>query len=102
PIATTDLHTLCLHDALPISCRGRIAGAPGAGAARSAPAARRASRQQGAQRIQVDLGQLLQRAELDVLVELVDAGIDRPEFNHLRDRKSTRLNSSHQISSYAV
>src|SRR5205823_5116047 len=65
-------------------CHGRNAGAPGAGVARSAPAARRASRQEGAQRIQVDLGQLLQRAELDVLVELVDAGIDRPEFNHLR------------------
>src|SRR5258708_32907287 len=60
--ATTEIYTLSLHDALPISQR--------AGAADDLPEAREAVRRQG-----VHVG---------------------------GDRKSTRLNSSHQIISYAV
>ena len=33
--------------------------------------------------VQVDARQLLERLELDVLVQLVDAGVDRPELDHL-------------------
>src|SRR5258708_9430616 len=40
-------------------------------------------RQQGAQGIQVDLGQLLELGERDVLVQLVDAGVDRSELQDL-------------------
>src|SRR5215216_7094981 len=54
--ATTEIYTLSLHDALPISCRARPPP-------RSPPA---------------------------------------PPDGRARDRKSTRLNSSHQIISYAV
>src|SRR5438552_9682408 len=71
--ATTEIYTLSLHDALPISSlRGppgerRCASLPGG---RCGVAARRAGRG--------------------------SAGVRR------QDRKSTRLNSSHQIISYAV
>ena len=41
------------------------------------------SRQQRAQRIQVDARQLLERGELDVLVQLVDGGVDRAELDDL-------------------
>src|SRR5438552_9523494 len=72
---TTDIFTLSLHDALPISaerCSGAVAGHA---------AARHARRL--------------------VSVRCVDGG---PEQVTTRrgDRKSTRLNSSHQIISYAV
>src|SRR5260221_12677393 len=72
--ATTEIYTLSLHDALPISCPGR-----------------------GLQARQVD-------AE-------PDPGAPRPVRHHgqvsggrtvLGDRKSTRLNSSHTVISYAV
>src|SRR5947208_12308220 len=64
--ATTEIYTLSLHDALPISAplRARGGGLPG-----PTPFGRAARRRDG-------------RAA--------------------RDRKSTRLNSSHQIISYAV
>src|SRR5258708_25572587 len=54
--ATTEIYTLSLHDALPISWRGGIFCFP----------------------------------------------LKRRKFSWGRDRKSTRLNSSHQIISYAV
>src|SRR5258708_38882154 len=88
--ATTEIYTLSLHDALPISTRNFIH----------------------------DIRRLLSS---DVLIqqgcqESVDAEINRIVALHvlliriireffegeLRDRKSTRLNSSHQIISYAV
>src|SRR5689334_25105993 len=62
--ATTEIYTLSLHDALPISGRGRHAGALGICALRPGGAGR----------------------------SLADE----------RDRKSTRLNSSHSSISYAV
>src|SRR2546428_2737434 len=64
--ATTEIYTLSLHDALPISRAGR---APGGDPARLAHRAR----------------------ELGLV-----------EFPAARDRKSTRLNSSHDQISYAV
>src|SRR5258708_29202488 len=67
--ATTEIYTLSLHDALPISCvhsRGRLAG--------SVPCRLRSKESAQPRR-----------------------GPKWPE-----DRKSTRLNSSHQIISYAV
>src|SRR5258708_453588 len=76
--ATTEIYTLSLHDALPI-CRARRA-APGAsldrccaGCALQRPSASSAQRH-------------------DTVAWTLE----------LRDRKSTRLNSSHQIISYAV
>src|SRR5258708_33591084 len=74
--ATTEIYTLSLHDALPISASDRL-GWVGMEAARYA--------------------------------DLPDTEIELPPLTHhtlvlfdLRDRKSTRLNSSHQIISYAV
>src|SRR2546426_8624423 len=68
--ATTEIYTLSLHDALPISGGRRPEGLAPALHHRAAPG------QMGAQ------GPQHQR--------------------HLRDRKSTRLNSSHLVISYAV
>src|SRR5438552_5624391 len=69
--ATTEIYTLSLHDALPIS--GELGAAePGVGHG-AAGAAGRGTR-----------------------------GVGEPSSTRLRDRKSTRLNSSHQIISYAV
>src|SRR3712207_6945988 len=77
--ATTEIYTLSLHDALPISCaRGRLA------LAQHLPPA-----------LRFDLGRLRRvdelRQHLDEALRLVDI-----------DRKSTRLNSSHANISYAV
>src|SRR5256885_7106063 len=68
--ATTEIYTLSLHDALPISRRSPRtcrAGCPAPCRARAPPRARRVSR-----------------------------------TRRQRDRKSTRLNSSHLVISYAV
>src|SRR5207244_11406893 len=67
--ATTEIYTLSLHDALPISA-GRRHTADAGGSARADPRAYRLS--------------------------------PRAERSGAGDRKSTRLNSSHQIISYAV
>src|SRR5688572_31463011 len=66
--ATTEIYTLSLHDALPISPGGASAG------------------------------------ELSVDGSLVFSSTDRyrAQLNGGRDRKSTRLNSSHSQISYAV
>src|SRR5258708_14541389 len=64
--ATTEIYTLSLHDALPISCRNENAPACGSSA------------------------DAVQKTRVATLRPLK------------RDRKSTRLNSSHQIISYAV
>src|SRR5438552_19085502 len=78
--ATTEIYTLSLHDALPISAR-RARAQRGA-CRRRRPRARRAG----------DVDQLVGRR------------LHRPPdaAGLCRDRKSTRLNSSHQIISYAV
>src|SRR5258708_22124023 len=75
--ATTEIYTLSLHDALPIS-RG-----PGASRRNG-----RAHRRCGGGRQLRELSQ--------------PAGCDGREAARGLDRKSTRLNSSHQIISYAV
>src|SRR5258708_30900370 len=70
--ATTEIYTLSLHDALPISASCRTpGGARGAGTCSSARSPARCS-------------------------------CASPPTRTVRDRKSTRLNSSHQIISYAV
>src|SRR5258708_22704243 len=70
--ATTEIYTLSLHDALPISAaRPRDDGLAG--------------------------------AAIGALRELARVGaVKRHAGDRERDRKSTRLNSSHQIISYAV
>src|SRR5258708_15622078 len=77
--ATTEIYTLSLHDALPISCTDGPVVAFSA-AMSSVPFDRSPVADPG------ELG--IDPAALDALLQ--------------RDRKSTRLNSSHQIISYAV
>src|SRR5258708_27893538 len=72
--ATTEIYTLSLHDALPIWDLG------------GEPAVRRGD--QGRARPVPPAGHR--------------RSVRRPALHLLRDRKSTRLNSSHQIISYAV
>src|SRR5258708_24839991 len=79
--ATTEIYTLSLHDALPIL--GALV--------REATA-----RQRRLQRVDPDLVQ----ANLPHRATLRERG--RHGRDARRDRKSTRLNSSHQIISYAV
>src|SRR3712207_7943138 len=80
--ATTEIYTLSLHDALPICARVRVA-----------------AERNGAAAEHLGVGR-----ELDVDLEpdrrLVDVG--RSLGRTHRDRKSTRLNSSHANISYAV
>src|SRR5258708_22298583 len=71
--ATTEIYTLSLHDALPISSKTRY----------------RAS-------------QLLGREMRHDGVEVFRYRSARDVERYRKDRKSTRLNSSHQIISYAV
>src|SRR2546426_11353922 len=73
--ATTEIYTLSLHDALPIS------SLPGSAAA-SLSAQQPVTREQAA-------GAALARGA-------------RAAFGRAEDRKSTRLNSSHLVISYAV
>src|SRR2546421_4883713 len=73
--ATTEIYTLSLHDALPIS--GRLLGG-----------------QQGHLRL-FDL-------ELQTVLHLLVLGFRRAKRALREDRKSTRLNSSHDQISYAV
>src|SRR3712207_8471807 len=81
--ATTEIYTLSLHDALPISSRARPAR-------------------------QLDPRPLAHRepAALDPRRHLRRRPLRRPQrrraTGHGRDRKSTRLNSSHANISYAV
>src|SRR3712207_9226888 len=85
--ATTEIYTLSLHDALPISGHRLVPGrvrCPAVGGGRH-PFGRG---QRGARR----------RVDLLVVVQLDD--LHRGEVG--RDRKSTRLNSSHANISYAV
>src|SRR2546426_6719528 len=79
--ATTEIYTLSLHDALPISPRWyRTRRPPPAPRRRSAPWLLSAARSRRARR----------------------RVASRRSAAHPRDRKSTRLNSSHLVISYAV
>src|SRR5258708_10530072 len=79
--ATTEIYTLSLHDALPIS----LVEDHGLGAFGRA----------GHEHRRLSLAEGHGEGRADLLGLLLILGI-------LRDRKSTRLNSSHQIISYAV
>src|SRR5437764_8878940 len=76
---STEIYTLSLHDALPISgvAPGRSDG----------PAAR---------------SQLSDNGSLHRVHGLPGPQRDSSAWSHARDRKSTRLNSSHRCISYAV
>src|SRR5207244_12919182 len=98
PPSPTEPLTLSLHDALPISYPvGRKRG-------RRAPHAA----QPAAQPVATDCPALRQQRVTEVCqhpLEREPAGGGRrrrPALRTSRDRKSTRLNSSHQIISYAV
>src|SRR5690606_39594069 len=86
---SAQIHTLSLHDALPISpVRGvghhlAAAGSPPALVARG--------RRDGGEELQLSVGHFGQAAALK-----------SSAFTATRDRKSTRLNSSHVKISYAV
>src|SRR2546427_7021064 len=75
--ATTEIYTLSLHDALPISSASRT-GAPGNPSARDSAATAGGASPSGSRR---------------------GGAASRPAS---RERKSTRLNSSHSQKSYAV
>src|SRR5260221_3214033 len=78
--ATTEIYTLSLHDALPISLRERIEDLPDL------------------------IRHFFALAEKDGLPpkKLDTLALERQRVEFLRDRKSTRLNSSHTVISYAV
>src|SRR5258708_34417661 len=83
--ATTEIYTLSLHDALPISTVTLHNLAYGALAKGTRVALRRAPSLKGVGLLaQIPDSEILKRADAE------------------EDRKSTRLNSSHQIISYAV
>src|SRR3712207_7775006 len=82
--ATTEIYTLSLHDALPISAWQRIRGRESADPARPGDRADRAGRRRAERPGRDRHGGL------------------RPRRDERRDRKSTRLNSSHANISYAV
>src|SRR5207249_11919059 len=86
--AATELYTLSLHDALPISHPARARRADGGGANRAGDARRRAA---GAQSV-----------HLLLLARRAGPGGAPPRRRGAQDRKSTRLNSSHVSISYAV
>src|SRR5688572_32202713 len=80
--ATTEIYTLSLHDALPISVRGEW---------------------EGVGRADVERGGRLGAHRAPVARDLVPLGsTGRERAPGARDRKSTRLNSSHSQISYAV
>src|SRR5256885_2521586 len=85
--ATTEIYTLSLHDALPILSRSTVRRA----------AWRRAS-------VTVHPLEPLSADEITRAVKILRAKEDRVDEAMLiaRDRKSTRLNSSHLVISYAV
>src|SRR5258708_9138423 len=83
--ATTEIYTLSLHDALPILAYA-LRGTPARAVSEEAMALLLAHRWPGNVR---ELMHVVQRAALLSGGEVID-------------RKSTRLNSSHQIISYAV
>src|SRR3712207_8568348 len=85
--ATTEIYTLSLHDALPISTSARVGGEAGRAMVRDTcppPCARRLNAVRSCR--------------------LVDRSKDKDTTRKplRRDRKSTRLNSSHANISYAV
>src|SRR5437762_10676406 len=94
--STTDIYTLSLHDALPISQtpeHGPLAVQQAAQGAKD-----------GAPHLTPDLHQIQGGVALARLIAGDEAGECHAalELMQIRDRKSTRLNSSHRCNSYAV
>src|SRR5205807_9147083 len=87
--ATTEIYTLSLHDALPI-CVHQIVRETGEDPA--------SSRQQGG----VELVPDRRRAAAASADHAEGSGKQAEAHGYRRDRKSTRLNSSHLVISYAV
>src|SRR5436853_6225976 len=100
--ATTEIYTLSLHDALPISRRRRSPLAVGWLRHATRSVARWRDRRRGRGGLRADTSS----AGRTMVVRLVAAtGGSSPESlvcTECRDRKSTRLNSSHLGISYAV
>src|SRR3712207_9302443 len=77
--ATTEIYTLSLHDALPISIFRKLTVEENIAAV-------------------LEMTTLSKREQREKLEDL----LDEFRLHHVRDRKSTRLNSSHANISYAV
>src|SRR5207244_10893057 len=90
--ATALLSTLSLHDALPIYAT------PGIGRARRD---RRGLDDSGQLAFKLDRTVLV-KVPVETVVVIADGGEEADDQTTRADRKSTRLNSSHQIISYAV
>src|SRR5207248_10258687 len=86
--ATTELYTLSLHDALPISLASF--------ASRRSVSLKRATRSD----LDAPISSLLSPCFASLLPRCAVKGARTPR--NRRDRKSTRLNSSHRTISYAV
>src|SRR2546426_4141568 len=102
--ATTEIYTLSLHDALPISRRPRarsVARQPrGPRGARYGPGAGPGGRGSAAARARFE--PLVAGGARPARPSALGAGRTAGERRRARDRKSTRLNSSHLVISYAV
>src|SRR5207244_11083123 len=92
-LRSPSIHTLSLHDALPISVTGDLPGEDFG-----------VRRQVGVETASVPVRRKRRRAPTAThLVETERVpGVRIMRLTSYRDRKSTRLNSSHQIISYAV
>src|SRR5437773_667637 len=85
--AHNDLYTLSLHDALPISLRGKLASTLARGASNE---------------LLIGYQRIRDHRDLASRTPLIFVGGDRGQPVAATDRKSTRLNSSHITTSYAV
>src|SRR5205085_11108157 len=98
PTAPPPILTLSLHDALPIYHGG--VGPEGVEAPEGALGAGRAARDPLVAQSEGQLGDHRRRADVEALAR--KTGSERRMEREGRDRKSTRLNSSHSQISYAV
>src|SRR3712207_7400643 len=88
--ATTEIYTLSLHDALPISLGGCLDRAQGAALAEDVAG------------VVEDVDRPVSALLVAAVAQLGARGVERSMARQHRDRKSTRLNSSHANISYAV
>src|SRR3712207_4730060 len=88
--ATTEIYTLSLHDALPISCSKQV---------RIYPIQQRSSKPYP---YMDEIYSKLKEMEIDFDIVTVPFEFQKGSNKMLLDRKSTRLNSSHANISYAV
>src|SRR5258707_10173469 len=97
--ATTEIYTLSLHDALPICTMTTDINLPFITADASGP--KHLNYQLTRAKFEQLVDDLVQRT-LEIVNELFELGAGQLVVEVLRDRKSTRLNSSHANISYAV